>query len=167
MPGAELECERVREALLDNSVEGAPMSELPPWAARHLGSCAECERFGRGVRPSYDDLDRGPLYTASLRRRTLAAMAAADEGRVGWLVPWLAPAAAVSIAASFVGPVWLTARWIGPLVSSGWMAWGIALGVCSSLGFAAAGAVLVALADLRAEQAGLDAAGRPAERRPS
>jgi hypothetical protein len=167
MSGAEDDCRPVREALVDLVVEGRPVSDLPPPSAAHLRSCEACERFERGLEPAPSLFGAEPLYTEALRRRTLAAVAAAGDNGVPSLLPLLVPAAAVSLAASLVGPIWLGTRLVEPLVASRWLALGIAVAVSTSFGLAAAGTALVAMLELRGARQALGASWRRTEGRTS
>jgi predicted anti-sigma-YlaC factor YlaD len=143
------DCHSTRQALLDLALAGLVAGDPPRTAAEHLRTCTACEDYRRGLASAPALLADGPLYSASLRRRTLAAIAAADEERATGLLPLLVPAAVASVAASLIGPVWVVTRLVEPLVMSSWMALGIAVLFCTSFGLAALGPGLIALMRLR------------------
>ena len=149
MPVPEGPCREVRVRLVDRALEGPAGGDPPPLDAEHLRACGACGRYAAGLRAAAAARASGPLYTPALRRRTLAALAAAGERDPRALAPLLLPAAAASLAASFAVPVWITSRLLSPLLPSAWMSLGLAVVVCTSSGLAAVGPGLLALLRLR------------------
>jgi hypothetical protein len=143
------DCLSTRQALRDRALAAGTADDLPRTAAEHLRSCPACDDYRTRLTSVPELFAGGPLYTASLRRRTLAAVASADEERSKVLLPLLFPAAIVSVAASLVGPVWVVMRLVEPLVASPRMALGIAVLLCTSLGLTALGPGLIVLMKLR------------------
>jgi hypothetical protein len=143
------DCHQTRQALRDVALAAGPAGDLPPTDAEHLRSCPACEDYRSRLASVPGLFAGGPLYSVSLRRRTLAAVALADEAPATGLLPLLFPAAVASVAASLVGPVWVVTRLLEPLVASPWMGLGIAVLLCTSLGLAALGPGLIVLMKLR------------------
>jgi hypothetical protein len=140
------DCQSTRQALRDLTLAGRTAGDPPQTAAEHLRTCTACEDYRRGLSSAPAVFADGrPLYSAWLRRRTLAAVAAADEERATGLLPLLVPAAVASVAASLIGPVWVVTRLVEPLIESSWVALGIAVLLCSSFGLAALVPGLIAL----------------------
>lgn len=140
------DCRSTRQALRDLTLAGRTGGDPPRTAAEHLRTCTACEDYRRGLSTAPALFADGPpLYPASLKRRTLAAVAAAYDERTTRLVSLLVPAAITSVAASLVGPVWVVTRLVNPLVASPWVALGIAVLLCSSFGLAALVPGLIAL----------------------
>lgn len=148
-PGPSPACRPVRELLVARVVAGRPGSDLPPPATEHLRSCPACRRYHRGLQSTPALFDCGPLYSPSLRRNALMAVASADQAEGSGVLPFVAAGAVISLALSLGAPVCVLARLLDSLIGSWWMSLATSLALCSSLGLAAVVPGLATLIKMR------------------
>jgi hypothetical protein len=144
-------CAAARDVLIEVALHGRTDTIMAPAAKEHIDRCAACRSYARGlsvIRPAF--AAGPPLYTPTLRRRTLAAVAGAGARTpIGTLLAALVPAAAAGIVVSFVLPVWLSGRLLAALLPTGRLPALAALLVCTLGGLLAAASGVAAFIALR------------------
>ncbi len=146
------ECRSVRDRLLRSLLAGRDEGSLPAADRGHLRGCAPCSRYREGIGRREELFPPATLLTPGLRRRTLALVAARREERPFWLAPALLPASAASVAFTLFLPLWLLTALLRSLLGSEWLSLGFALALYGSVGLAASGLGLAALAHRRKER---------------
>ena len=120
-------CSKQREFLLEAFLSDGEKTNLPSGLNHHLQSCAACARYWNNLSAVRSAYAPDPLYSPFLRAKALRRLAERDQAfKIGWM-PLIVLAASLSVAFSFVLPVWLLAKLFMYWTSSTAVACGVAL----------------------------------------
>jgi anti-sigma factor RsiW len=136
-------CAARRAELRERSLDGLPPETAPAVLRAHLDGCPECRRYAEGLRQAPGLFRTAGLYTPELRRRALAATAAAPEPLGAGRLLLVLGAALTGFGASVVLPFWLLSRLLGTVCPTGICALAGAAAIFLLLGLGAGGAIAV------------------------
>jgi hypothetical protein len=138
-----VDCPACQAELLAEILKGHPAGAAPAAWRAHLDGCPACRRYAEGLRLGPSLFPAPGLYSPELRRRVLAATAAAPEPLGAGRLLLLLGAALSGFAVSVALPVWLLSRLFGLVCPTGLCALSGAAAVFLLLGIAACGAIAV------------------------
>jgi hypothetical protein len=138
-------CGKQREILLERFLSDGEKANLPSELNHHLQNCTACARYWNNLGEVRSTYAPDPLYSPFLRAKALRRMAERDQAfKIGWM-PLVVLAALLSVAFSFVLPVWLLARLLMYWTSSTAVAGGVALAILLAGGMLATAVSAISL----------------------
>lgn len=139
-------CGKEQKALLEAFMSEGAKAQLSAKLCLHLEECISCRRYWEALGAVRLGFPETPLYSSSLKHRTLRRIAGPQPAAGARWLPLIVPAALLSLSISLLIPGWLLSRIFLDWTASTAMAYGAGYGTLMLLGIlgtAAAGISLV------------------------